>query len=106
MKDLFIGQQSLSDLFDALGMGAIVVSPDRQVIEINQTAQMLAAPVSGSAVGKKCHEIFQSSLCGGGCPIKNAGGEALSIEHVDIEITDAHDETRSFTKIICYSFGF
>jgi PAS domain S-box-containing protein len=100
VKDIQIGHQHLCDLFDALGVGAIVVSPNRRIIEINRSAEMLATTSADKALGKSCYDIFQTTLCGGTCQLEKENKEALTLEHIDIEITDPQNESRSLTKII------
>lgn len=100
VKDILIGHRHLCGLFDALGMGAIVVLPDRRIIEINRSAETLATTSADTALGKFCHEIFQPKFCGNTCQLEKGYKGAPGFAHIDLEITDAQNESRSLTKLI------
>ncbi|NOQ45529.1 MAG: PAS domain-containing protein, partial [Desulfobulbaceae bacterium] len=50
----------------------IMVDPDMKITFINENAARISGLSQSEAIGKPCHEVFNSSACASDCPIKKA----------------------------------
>lgn len=48
----------------------IMVDPDMKITFINENAASISGLSQSEAIGKPCHEVFNSSACASDCPIK------------------------------------
>ncbi len=61
-------------ILESISEGVFTVDADFNITSFNKAAQAITGYTQEEAVGKSCHEVFQSDLCGTECPI------ALSME--------------------------
>ncbi|MBW1751012.1 MAG: PAS domain-containing protein, partial [Deltaproteobacteria bacterium] len=100
MDDILIKPQHLCNLLDALAVGAILLSPERRVLAVNRSAELMANISAEETLGKPCQDVFMDVLCGGECRFDQAAKTGPVFERVEIEIQDPKHEVRSLTKII------
>jgi PAS domain S-box-containing protein len=106
MDDILIKGGQLGSIFDYLSIGAIISSPNREIISINRTAEFITGQKRSDVVGKSCHTVFLNTLCGGECTFHKTMEESLqSGVDLDIELTDQSDEKLSITKVIWPLYG-
>jgi len=84
LEDLYNAKVELDQIFDTAGGSMRVLGTDFGHLRISKSFVKLAGTSESEALGKKCHEVFYSSLCGTpGCPVvRLMGGE----ERVECEI--------------------
>ncbi len=57
-------------ILDSISDGVFTVDSEWKISSINRSAQQITGVSSEEAVGRLCSEVFRSSLCGEGCPLK------------------------------------
>jgi PAS domain S-box-containing protein len=106
MDDILIKGGQLGSIFDYLSIGAVISSPNREIISINRTAEFITGQKQSDVIGKSCHNVFLNTLCGGECTFHKTMEESLqSGVDLDIELTDQSDEKLSITKVIWPLYG-
>lgn len=73
----------LEQIFQTVSDGIIVIDTAFNVLRVNETFARLAGTTAGSAVGRKCYEIFPGLFCHtSGCPLTRilSGVERLEYE--------------------------
>ncbi|MEJ2281955.1 MAG: sigma 54-interacting transcriptional regulator [Desulfobacterales bacterium] len=105
MDDLLIKYSQLGDIFDFFSMGVMVLSPERKVISLNQSAEVITGYRASDLVGRSCADRLINSLCGGSCSYLEAVEAGRKSGNMDIEVTGQDDETRSITRIVSPVFG-
>ncbi len=64
----------------AITEGVFTVDRDLRITSFNRSAEKISGVTAEEAIGRKCHEIFQSDICDSACAIKIAmgtGGEVI-----------------------------
>ena len=64
----------------AITEGVFTVDRDLRITSFNRSAEKITGVTAEDAIGRKCHEIFQSDICDSTCAIKIAmetGGEVI-----------------------------
>ncbi|MGD8252248.1 MAG: sigma 54-interacting transcriptional regulator [Desulfobacterales bacterium] len=99
MGSIELSYQQMAGLFDFLSAGVVVLSPDREVLNLNRTAEMLTECSRNEAIGRRCREVFGTYLCDGDCLFEQAiqSGEPVLSRTLPSSMSDA---TGSFTKMV------
>ncbi len=105
MDDILIKYSQLGDIFDFFSMGVMVVSPERKIISLNQSAEVITGYSASDLVGRTCTDNLMNSLCGGTCSYTEALENDRKTGSMDIEVTGQDDETRSITRIVSPVYG-
>ncbi len=105
MDDLLIKYSQLGDIFDFFSMGVMVLSPERKIISLNRSAEVITGYEASDLVGQNCTERLQGSLCGGSCSYLHAVEEGRKSGTMDIEVTGNDNETRNITRIVSPVYG-
>ncbi|MBU1547855.1 MAG: sigma 54-interacting transcriptional regulator [Proteobacteria bacterium] len=67
-------------ILGAITEGVFTVDRDLRITSFNRSAEKITGVTAAEAIGRKCHEIFQSDICDFTCAIKIAmgtGGEVI-----------------------------
>ncbi len=105
MDNILIKYSQLGDIFDFFSMGVIVLSPERKIIALNQSAELITGYKASDLVGKNCTDLLMDSLCGGKCAYPQAAGNIRKSGGMDIEVTGQDNETRNITRIVSPVYG-
>ena len=105
MDDILIKYRQLGDIFDFFSMGVMVVSPERKIISLNQSAEIITGYSASELVGKTCTDNLLNSLCSGTCSYLEAVENNRKTGSMDIEVTGQDNETRSITRIVSPVYG-
>jgi PAS domain S-box-containing protein len=105
MNDLLIKYNQLGDIFDFFSMGVMVLSPERKIISLNQSAEVITGYRASDLEGQSCSDRLMNSLCGGSCSYLEALEAGRKSGTMDIEVTGQDDETRSITRIVSPVYG-
>ena len=105
MDDLLIKYSQLGDIFDFFSMGVMVLSPERKIISLNQSAEVITGYKASDLVGHSCTERLMDSLCSGTCSYLQAVEEGRKSGTMDIEVTGKDNETRNITRIVSPIYG-
>jgi len=76
----FLHDISCEHIMDSLADGVFTVDPDWNITFFNRAASAITRVPRGEALGRKCWEVFRSSICDGACALKAAlkAGESRS----------------------------
>ena len=67
IMELKFDQKKLAHILDNLGKGIIAHNRDRKIFFFNKDAESITGYTRDEAIGKDCHDLFQSPLCGKSC---------------------------------------
>lgn len=89
----------IAGLFDFLSAGVVMISPERVVLHMNRTAEMLTESLSSEVIGKPCWEVFGDYLCDGDCLFDQAvaRGAACLPRHLQTAKDTGHGD---LTKMV------
>ena len=105
MDDILIKYSQLGDIFDFFSMGIMVLSPERNIISLNQSAEVITGYKASDLVGKNCNDRLMGSLCGGRCSYLEAMEEGRKSGSMDVKVAGEDNETRSITRIVSPIYG-
>ena len=105
MDDTLIKYSQFGDIFDFFSMGVMVVSPERKIISLNQSAEVITGYRASDLVGQSCTDRLMNSLCGGCCSYLEALEAGRKSGSMDIEVTGQDNETRNITRIVSPVYG-
>jgi PAS domain S-box-containing protein len=105
MDDILLKYRQLGDLFDAFSMGAMVVGPDRKIICLNHSAELITGYNESDLRGKFCHHQLLEPFCGGECRYLEAVEPGRRAGSIDFEVTDQGNEKHSITRIVSPIYG-
>ena len=76
----FLRDISCEHIMDSLADGVFTVDPDWNITFFNRAASAITKVPRAEALGRKCWEVFRSSICDGSCALKAAlkAGESRS----------------------------
>ncbi len=77
-------------ILDSIADGVFTVNKDWVITSFNKAAEAVTGYTEKQAIGKRCHEIFKSSICGEGCAIGQSmkSGKPVSNRSIYIERAD------------------
>ena len=105
MDDILIKYSQLGDIFDFFSMGVMVLSPERKIISLNQSAEVITGCKASDLVGKNCNDRLMDSLCGGRCSYLEAMQNGRKSGSMDVKVTGEDNETRNITRIVSPVYG-
>jgi len=79
-------------ILNSIAEGVFVVNLDRAIVYINDAAKKLVGVEENDVIGKRCYEVFKSSVCEKQCLLKRLIKEGKSIFDEEVEITDLFGE--------------
>jgi PAS domain S-box-containing protein len=105
MHDLLIRYSQLGDIFDYLSIGVMVLTPDRKIISLNKSAEIITGYTESDLLGEYCHHIFLDPLCGEKCAYLEALKSGDKSGSIDFEVTDQTNQNSSITRIVSPIYG-
>jgi len=105
MDNLLIKYSQLGDIFDYLSIGVMVLAPDRKIISLNKSAEIITGYTESDLLGEYCHHIFLDPLCGEKCVYLEAIKSGAKSGSIDFEVTDQTNENSSITRIVSPIYG-
>ena len=105
MHDLLIKYSQLGDIFDYLSIGVMILSPDRKIMAVNRSAEIITGYREPDLLGEYCHHIFLDPLCGEKCAYLEAIESGRQSGSFDFEVTDQSNENSSITRIVSPIYG-
>ncbi len=99
MDKVLVKYSQLGEIFDFLSLGVLILSPDRRIVAMNGSAELLSGYKEADLVGKFCYVYFKDYLCGGRCKYLDSGLENRKTLVTNVEIFDENRGDRSLTKI-------
>ena len=105
MDNLLIKYSQLGDILDYLSIGVMVLAPDRKIISLNNSAEIITGYTESDLLGEYCHQIFLDPLCGEKCAYLEAIKSGDKSGSIDFEVTDQTNENSSITRIVSPIYG-
>jgi PAS domain S-box-containing protein len=105
MDDILLKYLQLGDIFDTFSMGMIIVGPDRKIISLNHSGEIIIGYNESDLLGKYCHQILLEPVCSGRCQYLEAVESGQQAGSVDFEITNQSHEKHSITRIVSPIYG-
>ena len=105
MRELLIKYSQLGEIFDYFSIGVMVLSPDRKIISLNKSAEIITGYTESDLLGEYCHHIFLDPLCGEKCAYLEAIESGDKSGNIDFEVTDQTNENSSITRIVSPIYG-
>jgi len=62
MDDTLIKYSQLGDIFDFFSMGVMVLSPEREILSLNQSAEVISGYKASDLVGQNCRPADKFTL--------------------------------------------
>lgn len=76
----------LETIMDSLADGVFTVDQHWTVTYFNRAAAAVTGIPASEAVGRKCREVFQSSICDGACALRHCMENSVSLSNKSIHI--------------------
>jgi PAS domain S-box-containing protein len=105
MDEILIKYSQLVSIFDYFSVGAIIIKPDRKIVAMNRSAELITGHSAAAATGKYCHQTFNDYLCSGECKFYQMLETSEKLGSADLEIVDQSYEVHSITKLISPIYG-
>ena len=105
MNEILIRYRQLGDIFDTFSMGVMVVGPDRKIISLNHSAELITGYNESELRGKYCNQLLLDPLCGGKCEYLAAVESGRQAGSMDFEVSDQSNDKRSITRIVSPIYG-
>lgn len=105
MDKILIKYSQLGSIFDHFSVGAIVITPDRKIISMNRSAELITGHSAAATTGEYCHHTFNDYLCSGECKFYQMLETGEELGSADLEIIDQFNEKHSITKLISPIYG-
>lgn len=81
-----------SHIMDSVADGVFTVDRDMHVIAFNRAAELMTGVKRADAVGRPCHEIFRTSVCENGCPVREAMKKGKPVTNREVTIKNSEDQ--------------
>ena len=105
MDDLLLNYRQLGDIFDTFSMGVMVVGPDRKIISLNHSAEIITGYNESDLRGKTCSQVLLDPLCGGECQYQDAVESGRQAGSADFEVSDRSKGKHNITRIVSPIYG-
>jgi len=105
MDEFLVKYSQLGDIFDTFSMGVMVVGPDRKIISLNHSAELITGYNESDLRGQYCNQILLDPLCGGQCQYLDAIEGGRQAGNVDFEISARSKGKHNITRIVSPIYG-
>lgn len=79
-------------VLDSVADGVFTVDNDMRITSFNRAAQELTHYSKEEAIGSHCYEIFKTSVCETGCPVRQAILNDTPVTNREFDIRDRHNQ--------------
>ena len=79
-------------VLDSVADGVFTVDNDMRITSFNRAAQNLTHFSKDEAIGRYCYEIFRTSVCDSGCPVRQAILNDNPVTNREFDILDRHNQ--------------
>jgi len=105
MHDIVLKYSQLDKIFDYFSMGVMILSPDRKILSVNRSAELITGYKASELSGKYCYRILLEDLCGGDCKFYESVEPDLKAQSPPAPIKGQGHEKRSISKIVSPVYG-
>ncbi len=97
-------QRKLVAIVGSMADGLFVTDNDGVIVSFNQAAEQISGFSAGEALGKKCSDLFRSTLCRDACALNHAG-ETIRNRETTMKTRDDRLLHVSVSSAILYDVG-
>lgn len=105
MDEILLKYRQLGDIFDTFAMGVMIIGPDRKVISLNHSAELITGYNESDLRGQYCSQILLDPFCGGQCQYLDAMESGRHAASVDFEISDRSKSKHNITRMVSPIYG-
>ncbi len=105
MDKILLKYRQLGDMFDTFAMGVMVIGPDRKIIALNHSAELITGYNESDLSGQYCSEKLLDPFCGGQCQYLDAIESGRQADSVDFEVSDRSKGKHNITRIVSPIYG-
>ncbi len=105
MDKILLKYRQLGDMFDTFAMGVMVIGPDRKIIALNHSAELITGYNESDLSGQYCSEKLLDPFCGGQCRYLDAIESGRQADSVDFEVSDRSKGKHNITRIVSPIYG-
>jgi PAS domain S-box-containing protein len=105
MRDIVLKYSHLGKIFDYFSMGVMILSPDRKILDVNRSAEIITGYNASELSGKYCYPIFLEDLCDGDCKFYESVGPEPASDTRRVAKRDKSREKRNISKIVSPVYG-
>jgi PAS domain S-box-containing protein len=87
-------RRHINTILDSVADGIFTVDDKMNIWTYNKAAEELTGIPYSEAVGRPCYEIFRSSVCDNGCPVREVMESRQSVINREVEITDSENRKK------------
>jgi PAS domain S-box-containing protein len=87
-------RRHINTILDSVADGIFTVDAQMNIWTYNKAAEEMTGIPYNEAVGRPCHEVFRSSVCENGCPVREAMESRQSVINREVEITDRENRRK------------
>jgi len=84
----------INTILNSVAEGIFTVDEKMNICTYNRAAEELTGVSCNDAVGRPCYEVFRTSVCQGGCPVREALETGKPVINREVEITDRDGRCR------------
>ncbi|MDX9788764.1 MAG: sigma 54-interacting transcriptional regulator [Desulfobacterales bacterium] len=100
MDQILLTYTQLFRLFDSLAIGAILLSPDFNLMGLNRSAELMTGASAAEAKGKPCRQVLAQGWCDGACRFESLEpGHRLSADK-EACIAGLDPDGRNLTRML------
>ena len=100
MDEILLKYRQLGDMFDTFAVGVMVIGPDRKIISLNHSAELITGYNESDLRGQYCSEKLLDPFCGGQCQYLDAMENGRQAGSVDFEVSDRSKGKHNITRIV------
>jgi PAS domain S-box-containing protein len=105
MDEFLLKYRQLGDMFDTFAMGVMVVGPDRKIISLNHSAELITGYNESDLRGQYCNKILLDPFCGGQCQYLDAIESGRQAGSVDFEVSDRSKGEHNIIRMVSPIYG-
>ena len=100
MGELIFSDWQLFKLFDALAVGAVLLSPDQKILGLNRAAELMSGVKAAQATGKACRNVFMDGWCDGTCRFDRTIHDEVQFDRFEVRTAGQTGEIQSLTRLL------
>ena len=105
MDEILLKYRQLGDMFDTFAMGVMVIGPDRKIISLNHSAELITGYNESDLRGQYCSKLLLEPFCGGQCQYLDAMESGRQAGSVDFEVSDRSRGKHNITRMVSPIYG-
>lgn len=78
----------LKMIFDSVADGLFTVDPEMRITTFNRAAEEITGYRAREIIGRRCHDIFRTSVCFSACPLREAQETGEAVVNRELDLTD------------------